>query len=200
MTLTATTARHQHPRPATIDDVPRVARTLTAAFFDDPVLAWCYPDLDRRSRILPEFFRLIVDAYLPHDGVYTTTGHVSAAVWVPPSADVDEEKLGSDVEGISGTDAERIYTLLELIEARHPRQVDHQYLFALGTRPDWQSLGIGSRMLRAVLTDCDDDGMPAYLEATTERNMRLYERHGFEVTDVLALPDGPDIWCMWRPA
>lgn len=41
-----------------------------------------------------------------------------------------------------------------------------------------------------MLTDCDRTGMPAYLEATSERNRDLYQRHGFEVSEVVTLPDG----------
>ena len=38
----------------------------------------------------------------------------------------------------------------------------------------------------------------AYLEATSEQNRRLYERHGFVATAELRLPDGPSLWAMWR--
>jgi GNAT superfamily N-acetyltransferase len=200
MTATAPTARDEHPRPASAADVDGVAETLAEAFLHDSVLSWCYPEPNRRAEILPALFRQIVDTYLPCGGIYTTPEHVSAAVWVPPSSAVDEDQLGSSLEAISGDDAQRLYTLLELTEAHHPHDADHQYLLAIGTRPGWQSGGVGSRMLRAVLSTCDDHGMPAYLEATTERSKRLYERHGFEVTEVLTLPDGPDIWCMLRTA
>lgn len=149
--------------------------------------------------MLPELFGVVVDAYLPQGGIYTTSGHVAAAVWVAPSATVDEERLASDLGRVSGDDAERLYALLEAVEAHHPR-VEHRYLFAIGTRPGWQGLGIGARMLQVGLDGCERDGLPAYLEASSERSGRLYERHGFEVTQTLALPDGPSIWCMWRPA
>jgi hypothetical protein len=36
-----------------------------------------------------------------------------------------------------------------------------------------------------------DNGVPAYLEATSERNVRLYLRHGFDVTEQVRLPGGP---------
>lgn len=58
--------------------------------------------------------------------------------------------------------------------------------------------GVGSALMRPVLETCDRDGVPAYLEATSERNKRLYLRHGFEVTDEIRLPDGPTLWRMWR--
>jgi hypothetical protein len=37
--------------------------------------------------------------------------------------------------------------------------------------------------MAAVLQMCDRDRVPAYLEATSERNKQLYLRHGLEVTD-----------------
>jgi hypothetical protein len=50
-----------------------------------------------------------------------------------------------------------------------------------------------------VLERCDRDGVPAYLESSKERNVVLYERHGFRVVEQLRLPkDGPPIWRMWR--
>jgi hypothetical protein len=52
--------------------------------------------------------------------------------------------------------------------------------------------------MRPVLEVCDRDAMPAYLEATSEGNKRLYLRHGFEVTGEIKLPDGPSMWPMWR--
>jgi ribosomal protein S18 acetylase RimI-like enzyme len=64
--------------------------------------------------------------------------------------------------------------------------------------PEHQGEGIGSAMLRVALARCDEAGEPAYLEATSEDNRRLYERHGFRVTRELLLPDGPSLWAMWR--
>jgi GNAT superfamily N-acetyltransferase len=201
MTSTAMTAQSQQPLNATPADVNPVAETLAQAFLTDPVLSWCYPDRNRRAAILPQLFGVVADAYLPHGSIYTTSNHAAAAVWVPPGTEVDQERLMSQLGEMSGQDADRLYALFELLEAHHPHdRSPHQYLFLLGTRPAWQSQGLGSRLLRVVLDDCDRDGTPAYLEATSERNKRLYERHGFEVTEVVRPPDGPDIWCMWRNA
>jgi hypothetical protein len=41
--------------------------------------------------------------------------------------------------------------------------------------------------------------VPAYLEASTPGNRRLYERHGFRATEeVMMAPDAPPMWLMWR--
>jgi GNAT superfamily N-acetyltransferase len=186
-------------RKATAADVDAVAQTLAAAFHDDPVISWCYPDQERRRAILPRVFRLIIDATFAAGGIYTTTDRVAGAVWVPPGA-VDgaaEEELATAMTAASGEYAERLLMLLEALDSKRP-SAPHQYLYLLGARPEWQSRGLGSALLRPVLAACDRDGTPAYLEASSQRNVPLYRRHGFEVTEEVVLPDGPAAWLMWR--
>ena len=185
-------------RTATTADASRLADTLAEAFQSDPVMSWCYPDDHRRAVLLPASFRVVLDATIPAGGVETVTDEIAGSIWVPPNAAVDEETMAGRLGDISAEYAERLLTLLELLDAHHPVSTEHQYLFVLGTRSTWQSRGLGSALLRSVLNDCDAVGMPAYLEATSERNRSLYARHGFEVTAVVHLPDGPPLWCMWR--
>ena len=65
-------------------------------------------------------------------------------------------------------------------------------------QPAVQGLGLGSALMRATLVGVDAAGEPAYLEATSPDNRRLYERHGFEVVRELPLPGGPSLYAMWR--
>ncbi len=68
----------------------------------------------------------------------------------------------------------------------------------LGVDPARRGGGLGSALLAAGTHRCDVERRPAYLEATSPRNRRLYERHGFEVVGEVVLPDGPSMWPMWR--
>jgi hypothetical protein len=54
--------------------------------------------------------------------------------------------------------------------------------------------------MRASLETVDRTGMPAYLETGTERNVRFYERFGFEVREagIQLAPCGPTHWTMIR--
>jgi len=52
--------------------------------------------------------------------------------------------------------------------------------------------------MRYALATCDSDGLPAYLEATNPRNRDLYERHGFDVLDVIQAGSSPPMWAMLR--
>jgi GNAT superfamily N-acetyltransferase len=184
------------PRVAMSADVPALSHVLAEAFFDDPVFRWCYPDSARRREILPRFFELVLIANLGPGEVYTTDGVIAGAVWLPPNAD-DDEQLVTALGEASGEFVGNLSDAFELMGDQHPHE-PHHYLFLLATRREWQGFGVGSAVMRPVLDVCDRDSMPAYLEATSESNIALYLRHGFEVVGEIKLPRGPSMWPMWR--
>jgi GNAT superfamily N-acetyltransferase len=79
-----------------------------------------------------------------------------------------------------------------------PPAGSYWYLQFMGVAPAWQGQGLGSALMAPVLARCDREGVRAYLDATSERNKRLYERHGFEAEEPFAPPGGPPLWPMWR--
>jgi GNAT superfamily N-acetyltransferase len=184
------------PRVATSADVPALSNVLAEAFFDDPVFTWCYSDDERRRQILPRFFELVVRANLGHREIYTTDGVVAGAVWLPPNA-ADDEQLVTALGQVSGEFVGNLFGAFEVMAEQHPHD-PHHYLFLLATSPQWQGCGVGSAVMRPVLDMCDRDAVPAYLEATSERNRVMYLRHGFEVVGEIKLPNGPSMWPMWR--
>ena len=61
--------------------------------------------------------------------------------------------------------------------------------------------GLGSAMMDATLPMVDGKRMPAYLDNSNERNIKLYERYGFRViSEYRCREDAPPIWGMWRDA
>ena len=188
-------------RTVTPGDGPAVSRALSGAFYDDPVFRWIYPDDDRRRVVISPAFDLFGAAIGRH-GVSLVVGDgIGAALWVPPGQQVVDddqaEAFGVAVVALSPEDADRMQTCFELMEAAHPSETCW-YLNLLGVVPEHQGEGIGSAMLQRALDRCDEAGEPAYLEATSEDNRRLYERFGFQVVGAIPLPDGPTMWPMWR--
>ena len=53
-------------------------------------------------------------------------------------------------------------------------------------------------MLEPVLRRCDAAGLPAYLEASSPRNARLYRRLGFVTDRILEVADAPPLELMTR--
>lgn len=191
-------------RKATSADRTTLATTITAAFFDDPVCRWLFPDDDRRREVLEPMFRVYLDAYLPHGETYLTADGTGAAVWLPPDTqlltDEGEEAFVAALVAIAGSDVERLFKVNDIFTIYHPT-VPHYYLQFLAVAPGLQSRGIGSALLREGLERSDAEGTPVYFESTSPRNRALYERHGFVCQQVFSLPDGgPQLSCMWRDA
>jgi ribosomal protein S18 acetylase RimI-like enzyme len=185
---------------ATLADAPRLAQALASAFQDDPVIAWIFHDEQRRRAVLPAFmeFRLRELAF-PHDEVWMTVDGAAAAVWLPPPGRwqlplFQRLRLLPALVRFLGLRTASVLGGLERMEARHPHDRSHWYLFILGTEPAAQGQGMGSALLAQVLARVDADGLPTYLESSSERNLALYGRHGFEVTSEVAIPGGPRIW------
>ena len=70
----------------------------------------------------------------------------------------------------------------------------------IGVDPSRQGQGLGSALLKAGLQRCDEEGLPAYLESSSPKNVPLYERHGFEVIGLIKPGDHPGLIPMYRPA
>jgi hypothetical protein len=124
-------------RKATLADAPRLAQALASAFQDDPVMAWIFPDQHRRRRILPAFmeFRLRKLAF-PHDQVWMTADGAAAAVWLPPPgrwqlSRFQRLRLLPPLVRFLGLRTASVLAGLERMEARHPHDPPHWYLFIL---------------------------------------------------------------------
>jgi GNAT superfamily N-acetyltransferase len=99
---------------------------------------------------------------------------------------------------IFGRRAVPLLRALYTVEASHPTE-PHYYLAFVGVEPRWQGRGIGAALLAPVLARCDEERMPAFLEASSPHNRALYERHAFTVTEEFKLGrTAPPQWRMWR--
>ena len=65
--------------------------------------------------------------------------------------------------------------------ARHDPLDQHWHLGPVGVLPSHQGKGIGTKLLSRFCQKVDACLSPAYLETDTDKNVRFYERFGFEV-------------------
>lgn len=182
-------------------EVPRVVADLHAAFMDDPVLSWAFPDEERRRRYGRHFFAMHARRLVPSGLTWRADG--GAALWAGAGrwreSPLDVLRLGLATFRGLGLRSALVGRGLLGIESRHPAE-EHLYLVAIGVRPEQQGKGLGSALLQPGLTHADRLGLPAYLESSNIRNVPLYERKGFEITEEVELPRGPKMYLMWRPA
>jgi len=82
--------------------------------------------------------------------------------------------------------------------ARHDPLDQHWHLGPVGVLPSHQGKGIGTKLLSRFCQEVDACSSPAYLETDTDKNVRFYERFGFEVVKETKIFDVKNRY-MWRP-
>jgi GNAT superfamily N-acetyltransferase len=188
-------------RKADGGDAGRIAEVLARAFDDDPLVTWMFPDERVRRARLPRFFRTLLRPALALDEVYTTPDVEGAAFWNPPGTFPfgwwTNARVGFAVATMLRGRLPFCSPGLLYFDRHHPTE-PHWYLQMLGTDPSAQGRGVGSALLRTVLDRCDEAGARVYLEASKEKNVPFYVRHGFVVSEEMQVPRGPRVWAMWR--
>ncbi|MET8124451.1 GNAT family N-acetyltransferase [Streptomyces sp. NPDC005065] len=188
-------------RQAEAEDREQVVRLLDEAFHHDPVSGWVFPDEAHRRAVHGKFLGVFVDVTLAEGRIDLLEDGTAVALWlpVPAGAPPEEDTTPALMRATADPDNERAELVGRLTGAIHPHDRAHEYLLMIGVSPDRQGEGIGATLIADVLERCDRDGVPAYLEASSARSRRLYERLGFTfMGTTVELPDGPSMWPMWR--
>lgn len=189
------------PTDATIvtsDQKQRTSDTLVLAFAGDPLMRWLYPDPHDYVRYYPKFLEAFVDAAVDYQSASILSEAAGAALWLPPGGDLDSEKAAANTAPtIPEERVGEITDFFGVLGEKHPAE-DHWYLGVLGIEPTKQNLGLGSVLMKHDLRRVDEAGALAYLESSNPRNVPFYERHGFEVLEVLNLQSAPEVARMIR--
>lgn len=193
MQATMTTIRTAGP-----DEAEAVMDTLMLAFAADPVFRYWWP---RASDYLTTARAFAHARGRPAfaNGTVTIAGDFdAAAIWLAPGVEPDSP-LSSDDDDDDSAAGAIAAELGRRIAAWHP-EAPHWYLWMIGVEPGRQGRGFGSALLAHTLRQVDEEGAVAYLESSDPKNVPLYERHGFEVLDIIRAADVPPITPMLRRA
>ena len=178
----------------------RAIAAQTMAFSADPITRWVWHDSQQYLTHFPEFVRVFGGDAFDHGTAFVAGDYHGIALWHPPGIHADDDKVGAMVEdSLFEADKEKVFAFFEEMGPYHP-EGDIWYLPLIGVEPMWQGKGLGGALLKHALAKCDENGVPAYLEATSEGGRALYEHHGFEVTGTIQVADSPPMWPMLRPA
>lgn len=185
-------------RPGGDEDLGVAARVLTDAFVgEDGLNYWLRQGAAKEKARALFFDRVVRDVVHPERDLYLAEADgaaLGAAIWLKPGLKAFDFSLTQQVAmapllyriaGVRGS--LRGLDVGERLAKFHPHE-PHAHLVFLGVAGAAQGRGIGSAILKHTLAPLDASGTVAFLEATTERNVALYQRHGFEVTGELKLP------------
>jgi ribosomal protein S18 acetylase RimI-like enzyme len=192
-------------RAAAEHEIPAVGELIAVSFNHLNANAYLVPPLSDRATVLGRFFTLLSEHALAHgrvDVVPGPDGPAAAAVWFDLTREMpDPPDYENRLAALSGPYLPQFEALDQMFAKYHPRD-PHWHLAFLAVRPGRQDKGLGSALMRRTHEELDRAGVPAYLEATNDDNIRLYRRHGYVDMEPFAmlLPDGTPFYRMWRLA
>lgn len=189
-------------RIANVDDLDGIVRTLTSAFFTDPLWGPSFPDVALRAPQMSTFWRLLCASALRYPCTFVTAKVESVAVWLPPGGhELTEDESASFeafIENLVGYAAAGvILAVMEQFEQARPSE-PHFYLSLIGTHDDHRGHGLGMALLRENLARIDALGSAAYLESTNPANNARYQSAGFEPRGAFTTASGHVVTTMWR--
>jgi GNAT superfamily N-acetyltransferase len=190
-------------------DIMRAGKVLADAFRRDPIwnkICEGESDIEKRFRAI---FEVSVRHGLKYGEVYATSEDLEGVVaWVPGKyADMTAWQLirsgamGAVIR-IGLNAAKKMGSVYKpVIEYRHEHMAGRTFLYLLvvGVTTELQGKGFGRKLIGAATEKSDREGLPLYVGAGTEENVKMYEHFGFRLLKKITLPivDLPE-WEMVR--
>jgi len=179
------------------DDLPALEDALMAAFAEDPLTRWLFPEGGESVR---PWFRIGLRSGMKRGHTYRSGDRSGASIWAPPGVNNLDRNEGGELaramaDHYGDAGSARLAAVAEATGAAHPHE-PHFYLFVIGV--SGRSRGVGAELLAPVLRICDEQSWPAYLESSNPLNQSFYLRHGFTALDEIVPDGGPPLLGMWR--
>jgi len=188
-------------RIATEDDRAMVIDTMTLGFSADPFVRWLLPSAKSYLAVSPGMTEAFGGGAIGAGSAYIADEGKAVALWMPSGVESDGDAIG---QLLGANVAEEIkgdaMAMFEEMDSYHPHDEPCWYLPMISADPAWLGNGLGGALMKHALRRVDEDGLPAYLESSNQRNISLYERHGFEVMGEIQHGSCPVVTPMLRPA
>ncbi len=185
------------------------ARVLASSFWGEPIFCSMFLDEKTRDRFIRIYMETSVRLAVAYADAYTTSEKIEGVLigsrsTMPETVRLKMQSEWPEPKRTYGEDlSRRVISLNKRMEEVRVRNLsgDYLYMWMLGVDPALQGKGYGSSLLKEVLQRIDSERLSCYLETHSERNARLYERHGFVIAEDLFLPEANiRHWAMVRAA
>jgi ribosomal protein S18 acetylase RimI-like enzyme len=169
----------------------RARATLGRAFDDYNLMVYAQPRDRRRSPAVANLYGAMLWDCLCRGEAYVTPDFSGVAAWLGPGTAIPDFlqqvrcgmlrlPVGFGLLGFM-----RLLAYDEVGRRLHHQYAPqpHWYLAAIGVDVGQQGRGIGSALMRPMLALADEAGLACWLDTHQEKNVRLYQRHGFEIAE-----------------
>ncbi len=203
-------SRMQEVRRIGKDRAGEASSTLADAFKDDPLFVWLRTGAETKKKSDQPWWETIIKNLPPFTQVHSMGDISAVSLWftseelskqiqqqnkmkIQPADVTQNDEIATLSYEHFGLNAEIFLALKE----KTPKEA-HWYLAAIGTQQKCFGQGKGTKLLQAMTKQLDEEGLPAYLEASTKKSAALYLRHGFEHIEEVSLMGSPPLYLMWR--
>ena len=159
---------------------------LARACQNDPLMVYVLPNAQRRRRLLPVLFGVIVRYCLRYGVIYTTPCLEGVVCCLPPGQTTTIGRLAlisllDPPLQLGLTALQRFLRASSASDQAHKRVAHgaHWYIWSLGVNPACQGHGFGGQLVRTVLRQAEAQGKPCYLDTENPRNVPFYGQFGF---------------------
>jgi ribosomal protein S18 acetylase RimI-like enzyme len=200
-------ANHHDIRRLDPTGYARARTALARAFFDYELMRYAAPDDRRRGPGVDLLYGAILWDCLRWGEVWATAEGNGVAAWLPPHTPMAtfwrQARAGMLALplrfGIRGFRRLLAYDAVAQHLHHAHAGMPHWYLAVIGVEPKFQGQGLGGALMQPILARADAERLHCYLETQIPANVRLYEKHGFEVTQKADVPGHPiPVWAMLR--
>lgn len=181
-------------------DISKSGQVLGRAFRQDPVWGKIFKDADdeqwslffeRPARYCLKFGQV----YAPSEGLegimaFALNDHADMTLLSALRAGTFKMVFRKGGMALMGS-MFRLQPIMAPLEASRKATMegrDYIYLMVLGVAPDKQGKGHGKKMLMSLCRYADKVNLPIYLETATDKNIQMYEKAGFEITEKVMHP------------
>ena len=178
--------------------IESAAETLSLAFQDYPTFGYVFPDDSERKEKLPHFFKSMLHKGLLQGEVYASSPAMEGVtVWLPPGIPGGLSKTYE----IDRDAFDRFAYYGKCVYAVRQKHAPgrHWFLELIGVAPEFQGKGHAGCLLRPMLDKIGREGLPCYLDTEVDKNVEMYQHHGFRVVDDMMVPGtGVRSWGLLR--
>lgn len=170
--------------------VNQATETLVDAFSKDPLLQYFLPqEISKREKISYKISEINLRYAQLSGHIYTTPKIKGIAAWIPPNQyplnflKILQLGFYQIPFQLGFSKFKKLLSVFSTFEKYHKQDMNqpHWYLLALGVSEAYQSQGVGSLLIKPILERADKENLPCYLETSTEKAVRFYQRNEFEI-------------------
>ncbi len=155
-----------------------------------PIIEYIQPEaISKRDKVSHNLWEATLRYSQPLNHIYTTPEIKGIASWIPPGEyplnflQILQAGFYKVPFQLGLTGLKKFLLVFTLFDKYHEQDMHqpHWYLFALGVSEAHQAQRIGSLLIQPILKKADEQNLPCYLETSTEKAVRFYQKNGFEI-------------------